>query len=399
MRKKIFRYSALFLLLVAAVLLLAWATSPDPRLNPASFEAEPVTQAIAPLDEAITLAQYRAANGETVTMQIVAFSGQTATGVDLAELGAVPGDDPFAVLASAKAPPITEATVRGYPATNIAISDLLPTGTSGTQHIGTGTNFPEHAAESNSQSVFQFPKFGPATPARTQVRANEGILLDYEVELCMRFDRDIASPADFDAAVKGLFLCGDFTNRNVLVNLADPDNLNSGYGFSDSKSGPDSYPTGPFLVIPKDWAAFAAKLRMTTSVNGQPRQDARGQEMTLDFRQLAEKALGDMAEPRFLYKDAFHLLAQDKRIDTGSTLMSGTSEGVIFTPPTRRDIIEGMLHYLGQGGPFSDRSFLDTIRQTFIGNEIESGHFLQPGDIVRHGSNFLGDIEIRVVAP
>ena len=63
MHKKIFRYSGFFLLLVAAVLLLAWATSPDPRLNPASFEAEPVAQAIAPLDEAITLAQYRAASG------------------------------------------------------------------------------------------------------------------------------------------------------------------------------------------------------------------------------------------------------------------------------------------------------------------------------------------------
>ena len=399
MHKKIFRYSGFFLLLVAAVLLLAWATSPDPRLNPASFEAEPVAQAIAPLDEAITLAQYRGANGATHTLQIVALSGQTVSGVDLAELGAVPGDDPFAVLASAKEAPVTEATVKNYPATAIAISDLLPAGPGGTQHIGTGTNFPEHAAEANSQSVFQFPKFGPATPARTQVRAGEGILLDYEVELCMRFDRNITSLADFDAAVKGLFLCGDFTNRNMLVNLADPDNLDSGYGFSDAKSGPDSYPTGPFLVIPKDWAAFAAKLRMTTSVNGEPRQDARGQEMTLDFRQLAEKALGDMAEPRFLYKDAFHLLAQDKRIDTGSTLMSGTSEGVIFTPPTRRDIIEGALHYLGQGGPFSNRSFLDTVRETFIGNEIESGHFLQPGDIVRHGSNFLGDIEIRVVAP
>jgi 2-keto-4-pentenoate hydratase/2-oxohepta-3-ene-1,7-dioic acid hydratase in catechol pathway len=215
----------------------------------------------------------------------------------------------------------------------------------------------------------------------------------------MRFDRDVTSAADFDAAVKGLFLCGDFTNRNALVNLADPDNLDSGYGFSDAKSGPGSFPTGPFLVIPKDWAAFTKKLRMTTSVNGQPRQDARGQEMTLDFRQLTEKALGDMSRPRFLYQDAFYLLAKDKRISTSSTLMSGTSEGVIFTPPTRGDIIEAMLHYVSLGGPFSDTDFLDTVRKTFIENEVDSGHFLQPGDNVHHGSNFLGDIEVKVVAP
>jgi 2-keto-4-pentenoate hydratase/2-oxohepta-3-ene-1,7-dioic acid hydratase in catechol pathway len=399
MRKKIFRYSGIFVLLIAAIVLLARATSPDPKLNPASFESEPLVQAIAPLDEAITLAQYKTESGETVTMQILAFTGETATGIDLAELGAAPGDDPFEALASAKAAPVTEKSIDRYPAITVAIADLLPSGTSGLQHIGTGTNFPEHAEESSSQSVFQFPKFGPATPARTEITARAGILLDYEVEQCMRFDRDISSLADFDAAVKGVFLCGDFTNRNALVNLADPDNLDSGFGFSDAKSGPDSYPTGPFLVIPKHWEAFTAKLRMTTSVNGQPRQDARGKEMTLNFRQLVEKALSDMSEPRFLYKDAFHLLAKDNRIDTSSTLMSGTAEGVIFTPPTRRDIIDGMFRYVSQGGPFSHMTMLDAIRSKFIENEVKSGHFLQPGDIVRHGSNLMGDIAVKVVAP
>ncbi|MEH6827729.1 fumarylacetoacetate hydrolase family protein [Parasphingorhabdus sp.] len=399
MLQKMGRYLGIFAMLIIAILVVAWATSPDPKLNPASFEAEPLTAAIAPLDEAITLAQYKGSNGETITLQVLGFAGETVTGVDLAELGAKQSDDPFATLASANSAPITAATISNYPTIDIAITDLLSSGTNGAQHIGTGTNFPEHAAESNSQSVFQFPKFGPATPARTRVQAKAGILLDYEVETCMRFDRDIASPADFDAAVKGLFLCGDFTNRNALVNLADPDNLDSGYGFSDAKSGPDSFPTGPFLVIPKDWSAFTKKLRMTTSVNGQPRQDARGQEMTLDFRQLTEKALGDMSRPRFLNQDAFYLLAKDKRISTSSTLMSGTSEGVIFTPPTRGDIIEAMLHYVSLGGPFSDTDFLDTVRKTFIENEVDSGHFLQPGDNVRHGSNFLGDIEVKVVAP
>lgn len=397
MRK--FRYAGIFSAMIVAIIFLDWATSPDPIGNPASFEAEPLAQTIAPLDEAITLAQFKGENGATVTLQVLEFAGNSVSGIDLAELGATPGLDPFAALASANAALITEATAKDYPTVTVAITDLLPAGTSGTQHIGTGTNFPEHAEEANSQSVFQFPKFGPAASSRTTVTFNENILLDYEVELCTRFDRDIGTTADFDAAVKGLFLCGDFTNRNALVNLADPDNLDSGRGFSDAKSGPDSFPTGPFLVIPKDWKSFAAKLRMTTSVNGQPRQDARGEEMTLDFRQLAKKSLGDMAKPRFLYQDQFHRLARNNRIDTTTTLMSGTSEGVIFTPPTRRDIIEGILHYIGAGGPFADMTILDAIRKSFIANEIESGHFLQPGDIVRHGSNFLGDIEVKVVKP
>jgi len=398
MHKPLFRYLGIFSVIFVAMVLTAWATSPDPRGNPASFEDEPLTQTIAPLNEAITLAQFKGENGETVTLQVLEFAGDRIKGVDLAELGASTSDDPFAALASVRSVPNTEATAVVYPTIMVAMTDLLPSGTSGTRHIGTGTNFPEHAEEANSQSVFQFPKFGPATPARTTVGFNEDILLDYEVELCIRFDRDIQSAADFDAAVKGLFLCGDFTNRNVLVNLADPDNLDSGFGFSDAKSGQDSFPTGPFLVIPKDWKAFAGKLRMTTSVNGEPRQDARGEEMKLDFRQLAEKSLGDMAKPRFLYQGQFHRLTRNNRIDTSSTLMSGTSEGVIFTSPTRSDIIEGMLHYISASGPFSSKTILDAVRETFIANEIKSGHFLQPGDSIRHGSNFLGDIEVSVVA-
>lgn len=67
-----------------------------------------------------------------------------------------------------------------------------------------GTNFPEHAEEASSGSVFQFPKFGARSPARTTVKREDGILLDYEVELCGRFDRDITALDDFDAATKGV---------------------------------------------------------------------------------------------------------------------------------------------------------------------------------------------------
>jgi len=77
--------------------------------------------------------------------------------------------------------------------------------------------------------------------------------------------------------------------------------------------------------------------------------------------------------------------------------MSGTSEGTIFTPPTRADIIEAGMAYVLQGGPLSRRSALDTARQTFIANELAGRHYLQPGDIVRHASNDLGDIAIEVI--
>lgn len=386
------------LALVAAIAVLAaalaWATSPDPKGNPASFEKAALDPRLAPMAQALTLAQFAGADGKLVTLLVTGFDETRVTGIALRNLGAAQTGDPLRDLASLKRLPTDPPA---GPRVTVPMDRLLPSGPAGAVHIGTGTNFPEHAAEASSAAVFQFPKFGTATPARTTISARKGILLDYEVELCMRFDRDIATIADFDAAVKGIFLCGDFTNRNALVEMADPDNLDSGFGFSDSKSGPGHFPTGPFIVVPRDWKAFSGQLRMTTSVNDDPRQDARGREMTLDFRQLAERALADMDRPRFQYRGAFYRLAPDRKIASGMTLMSGTSEGTIFTPPARADYIEGVMAHLQAGGPFSATGLVDHVKQTFIANELKSGHFLKPGDRVQHGSNMLGDIVVQVI--
>lgn len=392
MRKTIMGLT-LLVVLAALATVLAWATSPDPKGNPASFEDAALDPGLAPMSEALTLAQFAGADGKPVTLLVTAFDAAKVTGIALSDLGAAQTGDPLRDLASLKSLP---TGLPAGPRVTLAIDRLLPSAPGGAVHIGTGTNFPEHAEEASSTAVFQFPKFGIATPARTSIKAREGILLDYEVELCMRFDRDIATLADFDAAVKGVFLCGDFTNRNALVEMADPDNLDSGFGFSDSKSGPGHFPTGPFIAVPRDWKAFVGILRMTTSVNGEPRQDARGGEMVMDFRQLAAKALGDMEKPRFHYQGGFHRLAPQGRITGDMTLMSGTSEGVIFTPPSRADLIEGGLAYLLAGGPFSGTGPIDAVKREFIANELEGGHFLKPGDGVRHGSNHLGDIRVQV---
>jgi 2-keto-4-pentenoate hydratase/2-oxohepta-3-ene-1,7-dioic acid hydratase in catechol pathway len=396
MIKRMSRYLGMFGLVLITVIVLAWLTSSDPKLNQASFEKTPLVEGLAPFEHATTLAQFIDEDGRTVTVQVIDYSGETITGIDLAELGGLPNDNPLLAFSSISTVPLSAANVDDFSAIKVEISDLLPSGTRGSSHLGTGTNFPEHAEEAGSQSVFNFPKFGKATAARTEVVAKPGILLDYEVELCIRFDRDIESVMDFDTAIKGLFLCGDFTNRNALVELVDSDNLDSGYGFSDSKSGPDFFPTGPFIVVPKDLASFVSNLRMTTSVNQLARQDARGGEMILDFRQLAEKSLADMSEQRFLFADEFHYLAPYKRIDSNMTLMSGTAEGVIFTPPTRRDLIEGVVRYAAAGGPFSNNTLIEWVKQTFISNELNSGHYFQPGDVVEYHSSYLGNINIRV---
>jgi 2-keto-4-pentenoate hydratase/2-oxohepta-3-ene-1,7-dioic acid hydratase in catechol pathway len=393
------KWLAWSMIAMAVIVFTAWATSPDPQFNPASFEEEPLVQGFAPLEQAITLAQFRAPNGDTHTLLVLGREGESVTGIDLAELGTPATADPFAALAAVNLTPVLAGRAGRMPKVTVAISDLLPSGTAGTRQIGTGTNFPEHAEEAESGTVFQFPKFGPASSARTRVQAPEGILLDYEVEICVRFDRTLRTVEDFDLAVKAFFLCGDFTNRNALINLADPDNLDSGSGFSDAKSGPDFFPTGPFLVIPRDWKTFVANIRMTTAINDAPRQDARGSEMTLDFRGLALKAFTDMTKSRFLYRGGYTKLMPDGAIPPTATLMSGTAEGTIFTPPTRRDLIDAAFAYVIAGGPFARQSPMDIAREKFIANELAGGHFLQPNDVVRHRSNVLGDIVITVVRP
>ena len=393
------KWLAWSMIAMAVIVFTAWATSPDPQFNPASFEEEPLVQGFAPLEQAITLAQFRAPNGDTHTLLVLGREGESVTGIDLAELGTPATADPFAALAAVNLTPVLAGRAGTMPKVTVEISDLLPSGPAGTRQIGTGTNFPEHAEEAESGTVFQFPKFGPASPARTRVQAPEGVLLDYEVEICVRFDRTLRTVEDFDLAVKAFFLCGDFTNRNALINLADPDNLDSGSGFSDAKSGPDFFPTGPFLVIPRDWKTFVANIRMTTAINDAPRQDARGSEMTLDFRGLALKAFTDMTKSRFLYRGSYTTLMPDGAIPPSATLMSGTAEGTIFTPPTRRDLIDAAFAYVIAGGPFARQSPMDIAREKFIANELAGGHFLQPNDVVRHRSNVLGDIVITVVRP
>jgi hypothetical protein len=103
-----------------------------------------------------------------------------------------------------------------------------------------------------------------------------------------------------------------------------------------------------------------------------------------------------MNAARFLYRGSYTKLMPDNAITPTATLMSGTAEGTILTPPTRGDLIEAALAYTIKGGPFSNQKPMDVVRRIFIANEIASSHYLQPGDVVQHSSSALGDIVVKV---
>ena len=75
--KKVAKWLAWSMIAMAVIVFTAWATSPDPRFNPASFEDKPLVQGLAPLEQAITLAQFRAPNGDTHTLLVLGREGES----------------------------------------------------------------------------------------------------------------------------------------------------------------------------------------------------------------------------------------------------------------------------------------------------------------------------------
>jgi 2-keto-4-pentenoate hydratase/2-oxohepta-3-ene-1,7-dioic acid hydratase in catechol pathway len=387
-------------LLRSAAIMLSFALAAcdeGPKSNLASVEARPLAPALARPTADSTFAQVRRADGRIATLLVTGLGKDAVRAVDLTNVGAPLDADIFDVASGLGQAGLAKAVAQPDARQAYAIADLLPPAGTATRHVATGTNFREHAKEAEIDEVFNFPKLGPATPARTTVALRPGVLLDYEVEICLRFDRDIRSMADFDAAQKGFFLCGDFTDRATLLRLVNPRDLGSGEGFTDAKSGVDFFPTGPFLVIPHDWRTFVQAERMTTHVNGQVRQDARGGEMILDFRALVQKALTNGGGGHYTYRGARVPLLAGGRIARGSAIMSGTSEGVVFMPPRARDYLSGGSRYIFGGPMIRGESAYRVMIETFIAKERRSGRYLRSGDVIAHASSSMGNVRIRVV--
>lgn len=385
----------------------SWLATPEntDRINPFMKEEGSLVMGLLPPDQGLTLALEN--KGQEVpphVLLVIGLDENEITAIDLTDQGLTDQTDIFDVIADLGASRLTAlsmAALRGTgeePIITRGFDTLLPAAGTATRHIASGTNFREHQEETKAQSVFNFPKFGPASPPVTTVVATSNALLDYEVEICARFDRDITNLEDFDTAMKGFFLCGDFSDRTVLTRLIDTDNFDSGTGFSDAKSGLDRFPSGGLLVVPHDWESFVDQERLITLKNGELRQDTRADGMILDFRDLTEKVLSDTTSTRFLYDGSQWTLVEDAMIARDQVLMSGTSEGVIFMPPTQRQIWRGALRYVVAGGFMTQQSPYDAVIDSFLNEERRSKRYLQPDDTVVHASSSMGWISVEVVA-
>ncbi len=197
------------------------------------------------------------------------------------------------------------------------------------RHIAAGTNYSAHAEEVGIEDgPFLFPKLSQPT-AWNATLANRG-RLDYEAELCAvpltRLTKE--RPAEF-----GYVLCNDFTDRWPLVRDVDFDQPMGTTGFTDGKGGEGMLPLGMFFVVPKHGDDFYKELTLELYLNGQLRQRSSASQMIWSPQQIASAAL-DGCEHSYESEAGEARLTDCDGINSGTLLLTGTPEGVMFRPAT-----------------------------------------------------------------
>lgn len=148
--------------------------------------------------------------------------------------------------------------------------------------------------------------------------------LDYEVEIGIVIGRALPVGTSVTAEnladyVAGLVVTNDVSARDLQLPKTQ---------FFEAKSYPTFTPTGPELLL-VDAAELQrfGDLRLTLSVNGDPRQDARVE--------------GDMV---FSPLEAIQALTRFQRLDPGDLLLTGTPAGTALSaPPKVVELIGGLL--------------------------------------------------------
>jgi 2-keto-4-pentenoate hydratase/2-oxohepta-3-ene-1,7-dioic acid hydratase in catechol pathway len=178
-----------------------------------------------------------------------------------------------------------------------------------TNIIGIGLNYRKHAAE-GGRPVPTRPMWFMKTTASVQhpghpirlPRTSEKV--DYEGELAIVLGKDTCnvSPEGAIAQVLGYTAAIDVSARDWQFDLG-------GGQFNHAKSFDTFCPLGPILATPES-LPDPDKLRLTTRVNGEVRQDSSTSDMVFDVASLIS------------------FLSQDRTLPAGTVILTGTPEGV-----------------------------------------------------------------------
>jgi 2,4-diketo-3-deoxy-L-fuconate hydrolase len=351
-------------------------------------------QAIKSTAEALTFSRFNK-NGLVHTLAVQQDDGESVTGVDLsAELNRYDTNS-FDVIKGMKYGDIVKAIGSSTKRTIVKYTDLLPS-VAGKEHLAIGINYAEHGKETGQVKPFMFPKYVSTDPAIHQLNYTEGWLLDHEVELGIVFPSPVCSVADLDRMMVGFLVVNDFTDRAALMRKMDSQNVTGGKGFPDAKSKKGFLPTGPYLVIPKNWRAFVKELHLQLSVNGTVRQNGYAKDMVWNIEKIIERSLSVKGKNNSYYQDKMVKLFEGNCIPANSIIITGTPSGVVFNAPAKGFIFGSVTKYIFTGAFFSEKMH-PYILKNYLKKELKNPQYLKPGDKVETSISYLGTIKTSIV--
>lgn len=318
-------------LLVVLVVALAGAAALTIHLSRPLFEDridEALLAAVplAPLDEALSFARVRGADGRLRLIAASRYGERALEGVDLGARLGLAHADPLRLYRELGHAAIA-AAVAGAEIERFDADALDLPFDARAENIGIGANFREHAREAGvDETPFVFPKIAAPTPCRSSVARGRSHLLDYEAELGL-----VALDA-IDAAAPpppmGLVLANELTDRFALVRGFDGDAPMGTTGFADGKSRDGFAPIGCLLVIPRALDAFVARLHLQLWVNGGLRQSERAGRMVWGPAGILRE-IHARRDWRFRHGEAARPLPP---LAAGTIVFAGTPAGVVFKP-------------------------------------------------------------------
>jgi len=346
-------------------------------------------------EDALTLSRFHQ-DGKIHTLAVLEDDGENITGIDLTRELKRYEQHSFDVIKELNFNEVVEVIRKSKWKVKLKYENLLPC-VEGEKHLAIGINYADHGEETGQVKPFMFPKYVNTDPAIHQLNYTEGWLLDHEVELGMVFPKPVCSITEINSAVIGFLVVNDFTDRATLMRKMDSQNVIGGRGFPDAKSKKGFLPTGPYMVIPRDWRTFVKELHLKLAVNGEIRQNGSAKDMVWDIGEIIRRSLAVGGERKSFYQDQMVKLFEGECIPANSIIITGTPSGVVFKAPTRGFIAGAVTKYIFSGGFFSNKMH-PYILQQYLKKEMGNPRYLRPGDQIESSINFLGTIKTTVQA-
>jgi 2,4-didehydro-3-deoxy-L-rhamnonate hydrolase len=344
--------------------------------------------------EALTLSRI-VKDGKVHILVVLQDDGEKITGVDLSEALGRFNDDIFSVIAGIEFDDIAAMIQGNARMKTVSYTNILPC-VAGNKHLAIGINYTEHGRETGQVRPFMFPKLVETDPAVHTLKYKEGWLLDYEVELGITFPSNVCSPAFADNQRIGFMVVNDFTDRATLMRKMDSQDVTGGKGFPDAKSLDGFLPTGPYMVIPRNWRTFVEELQLELTVNGNLRQKGAAKDMVWNIEEIIRRSLGVKNRDSSYYEGRRVPLFEGDCIPAGSIIVTGTPAGVVFKAPKGGFIFGSVLKYIFTARFFSAKMH-PYILQEYLKKQMDNPNYLKPGDRVESTISFLGTIKTSVV--